>query len=75
MQGKIHMALGVCYMELKDYKKSESEFLNSLHFCKLSNEKADESGVHTNLGILYVRNNETKKELNIYYRLWTPLLT
>ncbi|TEA46005.1 helix-turn-helix domain-containing protein [Bacillus sp. BH2] len=61
MQGKIHMALGVCYMELKDYKKSESEFLNSLHFCKLSNEKADESGVHTNLGILYVRNSETKK--------------
>ncbi|WP_170839717.1 helix-turn-helix domain-containing protein [Lihuaxuella thermophila] len=54
--GRIYMALGVCYMELNRFQESIDAFEKAVYAFKLTNDQENEAGTYTNLGILFLRN-------------------
>ncbi|MDP5275944.1 helix-turn-helix domain-containing protein [Chengkuizengella axinellae] len=65
--GDIYMALGVCYMELNRHEEAKKSYEKALKYFKLNENKFQEAGTYTNLGILSIYQdnyNQAKLYLN-----------
>jgi HTH-type transcriptional regulator, quorum sensing regulator NprR len=50
--GQIDMALGVCYMQLDQYKEARRHFKQAIYAFKLNDDQENQAGTYLNLGIL-----------------------
>jgi tetratricopeptide (TPR) repeat protein len=71
--GQIHMALGVCYMQLDRYQEAKRHFEKAIYAFQLDDDLENQAGTYLNLGILcqyFLRFEETyhylKKSIQIY---------
>lgn len=71
--GQIHMALGVCYMQLDRYQEAKQHFEKAVYAFQLDDDLENQAGTFLNLGILcqyFNKFDETyhylKKSIHIY---------
>lgn len=62
--GQMHMALGVCYMELKRFLDAKMSYERALSVFRLADDKRNEAGIFTNLGILYAHQKDYEKSVS-----------